>query len=209
MANILVFGASIAYGFADSNSGWVQRLRTFLENDYFNNKKEWFEVYNLGISGDTTEDLSKRIKTDAEPRSEPNTITLISIGVNDSAKWTEKKGNWVSPENYRKNLIAIVKKAQVFSKQVILIGITPVDESKTKPPPWAPHISYLKNNIEEYNQIMGAVALEFKTPFINLIPELKKIGWNKMLKDGVHPNDEGHQKIFELVKKELEEKRII
>jgi len=56
---ICVFGASIAWGAWDPDGGgWVTRLRRYFEiNDYD------IEVYNLGVSGNTTKDLLKRFKT--------------------------------------------------------------------------------------------------------------------------------------------------
>lgn len=56
--NILVFGDSIALGLWDENGGWVGRLTEFLiKRSIAADLEENFEVYNLGISGDTTEGL--------------------------------------------------------------------------------------------------------------------------------------------------------
>lgn len=214
MANILVFGASIAYGFADSKGGWVQRLRTYLDEKCIKSEREYYfgEVLNLGLSGEITDGLLERMETDAKPRLaslSKKTITLISIGINDSAKWNEKEGNWISIEKYKDNLKQIVEKAKGFSSDVFFVGITLVDESITKPVPWDLRISYLNSNIEEYNDVMKEIAEETDIGFIDLLPDLKKIEWNKLLFDGVHPDDDGHQKIFEIVKNGLEESKII
>lgn len=55
MNNIIcVFGDSITWGAWDiEKGGWVQRLRNFVESS----SEEYIEIYNLGVSGDNTEDL--------------------------------------------------------------------------------------------------------------------------------------------------------
>ena len=132
LKGIWVFGASIVYGAYDSRGGWVQRLRTYLDSKGFDERGKYYcEIYNLGIpKGETSSDLNSRILSDAKPRVwDAERICLISIGVNDSALWTDKVGNWVSLDEYRSNLKEIIQKARTFSREVCFIGITPVDES--------------------------------------------------------------------------------
>jgi len=77
---ICIFGASTTWGAWDKEKGgWVNRLRLFFDKNYDN-----VDVYNLGVSGDTSNGLLKRFKIECEAR-EP-TIILISMGENDSAK---------------------------------------------------------------------------------------------------------------------------
>ena len=62
---ICVFGASVTKGAWDTEmGGWVNRLRLDLE-DF---KKRKYSVYNLGISGDTTESLLERIDSECKAR---------------------------------------------------------------------------------------------------------------------------------------------
>ncbi|MDO8436493.1 MAG: SGNH/GDSL hydrolase family protein [bacterium] len=56
--NICIFGDSITWGAYDpQNGGWVNRLR-----NYFEVQDEDIDVYNLGISGDSTTDLFGNIE---------------------------------------------------------------------------------------------------------------------------------------------------
>jgi len=77
--NICIFGDSITWGAYDPiNGGWVGLLR-----NYFEKKSEGeIEIYNLGISGNTTDGLLKMIENESIPR-EPEVIVL-AIGINDT-----------------------------------------------------------------------------------------------------------------------------
>jgi len=76
--DICIFGASITWGAWDSEkAGWANRLRLFLEANHEN-----AFVYNLGIPGDTTEDVLARLKSEAETREAD--VIIFSIGTNDS-----------------------------------------------------------------------------------------------------------------------------
>jgi len=76
---INIFGSSIAWGACDNElGGWTNRLRLELEKE----KHRYFEVYNLGISGEASDNLLKRFSIENEVR-EPN-IMMIETGINDS-----------------------------------------------------------------------------------------------------------------------------
>ena len=84
MTNILVFGASITWGAWDREGGWVQRLRNFVDEKNISNPDYDRMIYNLGISGDTTENLLSRLENEVKTRlSEEETIIIFSIGTND------------------------------------------------------------------------------------------------------------------------------
>lgn len=212
LKGIWVFGDSIEYGAYDTLGGWVQRLRTYLDTRGFKERGKYYcEVYNLGIpKGETTNDLKKRILTDAEARKwDAERVSIISIGINDSALLNNIEGNWVNIEDYQENLNEIIEKAKIFSNKVIFVGITLVDEEMTNPLPWDKRISYKNFVIRKYNKAMRDVADRNKLVFIDLISELEKVNWKNMLRDGVHPNDDGHQLMFEIIKNRLEEEGII
>ena len=210
MANILVFGASIVFGKVDTKGGWVQYLRTFLEEKALKEGKDIdsFDVYNLSINGGTTADLLNRLECEAIPRlSKDKTITIISIGLNDSMLHIADGKNRISEDQYENNLVEMAKTAKEFSK-VIFIGLTPIDENKTNPIPWRKEYSYQSKFVKQYNEIMQKVAEEQDTCFIDLLSRFNN-SYIELLDDGVHPNDEGHKQIFEIIKRELEEKEII
>ena len=105
---ICVFGASITWGACDEEKGgWINRLRLHLES--FSNK---IMIYNLGIPGETTDDLLKRFKNEAGVRLldeseskeyKDHNIIILSIGTNDSST-DSKNSPRISPEKFQKNL---------------------------------------------------------------------------------------------------------
>ena len=69
MARILVFGDSITYGAWDKRGGWVQRLREFLdEKNLIDLNKIPVLIYNLGVSGDTTNDALERFEFESKKK---------------------------------------------------------------------------------------------------------------------------------------------
>ncbi len=130
MKGFLVFGDSIVYGAWDKEGGWVQRLRKFLEE-----KQEDVLVYNLGVSGDTTDSLLERFQAEAKARlKDSEGVIIISIGVNDSHLFKNK--NCVPLEKFQQNIKRLVSLSKEISSKVIFVGLTPVDETKTTPIPW-------------------------------------------------------------------------
>ena len=87
MAQILIFGNSIIYGAWDKEGGWVSRLRKFLDEKNLSSGPNFYcLVYNLGISGNTTDDLLERFEFEIKQRlkEDEETIILFAIGINDS-----------------------------------------------------------------------------------------------------------------------------
>lgn len=191
--NICIFGASITWGVSDEKGGWVQRLRTFVEST-----EKDIHVYNLGVSGDNTEDLLKRFKKECEAR-EPSKI-IISIGTNDSQYVLTKDKPRISIEDFESNLGVLVSQAKEFTKDIVFCGLLKVDESKTMPIPWDRKKFYDNENILKYNSVIKSVAEKYNLKFINLYDV---VGLND-LHDGLHPTSMGHQKIFEVMKQEID-----
>jgi lysophospholipase L1-like esterase len=210
MARILVFGDSITYGAWDLKGGWVQRLREFLDEKNLSDLDNAdFSVYNLGISGDTTEDLLERFEFEAEKRmkEDDEMIFIFAIGINDSQFIHSLNSPKISVVKFQDNFQKFINFAQKFSQKIIFVGLTSVDEAKTIP--WDIDKSYKNEHIKRYNQIIKQICEENKIHFIKLFDKFSKINYKKLLKDGLHPNSEGHQKIFEIVRDFLEEKKII
>ena len=192
---VLVFGDSITYGAWDKEGGWVQRLRKFLE------KKNFFVVYNLGVSGNDTNDLLERFEFETNQRLKEGeeTVILFAIGTNDSQFLHKESQNRVPIENFKENIRKLIKLARKFSSKIAFVGLTPVDETKTDPIPWDRNKSYKNEFIQKYNQAIKTICNENKISFIEVFEKLKGKNQN-FLEDGLHPNSNGHQQIFELVK---------
>jgi lysophospholipase L1-like esterase len=207
MVTILIFGGSTTYGKCDPDGGWAGRLRKYIDQNAKNIDSN--SIFNLGISGDTTEDVLRRfefetkhrIKEDEEP------IFIFSIGINDTQFLHDKQDTRISPDKFRKNLMNLIQMARKFSSKIVFLGFQPVDESRTDP--WKPNKSYKMEYLEKYDKILKEVCKETGTHFIDILPTLRQGDYKSILYDGLHPTSEGHKKIFELVRDFLIKQKLI
>jgi len=192
--NICIFGDSITWGAYDpQNGGWVNRLK-----NYFEEQGEDNDVYNLGVSGDSTTDLFERIEIETKSR-EANLI-IFAIGVNDAQFIHSTNSNRISDGDFESNIKKLFEIAKEFTSKIIFIGLTPVDETKTKPIPWNTDKTYTNERIKKFDQIIENFCLKNNLKFIPINDLLN----NDDLIDGLHPNTQGHIKIFDRVKPEIE-----
>jgi len=211
MTRVLIFGDSITAGAWDKGGGWTQRLIKFLFGKVIDGNDFYGFAYNLGVSGDTTEDLLERFEfeTKARLKDTEETVFLFSIGANDSALVHSKKSMNIPENKFRKNIQNLIRLAQKYSSKIVFVGLFPVDEPKVDPIPWAPDKSYKYQNSKEYNDIIKNVCIKNKIYFIDMFNKITKMNYKKLLEDGVHPNTEGHKLIFESVKDFLIKNKII
>ena len=206
MAQVLVFGDSVAYGAWDKEGGWVQRFRKFLDKQNIKNIPNFTLIYNLSVSGDITEDIIIRFDTGSKAylKNENAHLIIFSIGSNDSRYINKKVA--VNPEKFRKNIIGLIKSAKKYTTTIIFVGLIPIHPAFVQ---WSKTETYRIENIQKYNEIIKSICKENKIYFIEIFEDWTKMDYKKLLEDGVHPNSEGHQKIFEIVKDFLVEKKII
>ncbi len=196
---ICIFGDSITWGAWDpEKGGWGARLRSYFET---NNVE--INVYNCGVSGDNTDDLLQRFKIEAIAR-EPN-IIIFAIGINDSQYINSKDNPRVSIEKFQNNLQELVSQAKQITSKIIFVGLTKVDELKTIPISWDKIKYYDMENVSKYNSIIKNFCQKNKLTFINMLDLLR----NEDLEEGLHPNINGHKKMFEKIKKFLIDNKIV
>lgn len=188
MTSILVFGDSITWGAWDKRGGWVCRLKEYLSPDIL--------IYNFGVSGDTTEDLLKRLECELNSIRDEK-VVLFQIGINDSSMLNGK--NKVSADEFERNLNEIIKITRKFTDKILFVGLTPVNENRTAPVEWDENLFYKNEFVEKYNEILEEVAFHNDIPFVSLLDKLDE----KMLEDGLHPNSDGHEIIFREVVRNL------
>lgn len=196
---ICIFGASSTWGAGDYEKlGWANRLRLFLDSENYG-----IFTYNLGVSGDTTNELLKRFDVEAEAR-QP-TLIIFSIEDNDSIYIKSQNKQMVSLQQFEKNLQKLIDKAKKFTEFIIFLSCKKVDETKTKPIPWEIDYYYTNQNLNLYNQQIREVANKNKVHYLELFNLLK----NEDFEDGLHPNSKGHQKLFLKVKDFLLDKKLL
>jgi len=206
MSTICIFGDSIVWGAVDyEGGGWVTRLFIRLGKDFE------IDVYNLGVSGDKTLNILERFEFETKTRIEEGeeAILIFAIGINDSYFVHSENAFMTPSEEFKTNIQKLIDRAQKISAKIIFIGLTPVDESKTTPIPWNTDKSYKNENIKKYNEIIKSICKEKSIHFIEIFDKWIDFDYQDLLEDGLHPNSEGHKKIFETVKDFLIQNKII
>lgn len=196
--SIVIFGDSVGWGAWDEEKGgWVNRLWLFVAK----RKENYVEIYNQSISGGTTETILERFESESKIRSAD--ALIFQAGGNDASYRHEPDNFLVQPEKFRENLKEIIKRAKKITDNVVFINFKNCDESKTMPVSWI-DIYYTNENIKRYSRIMEDICLENKVLFLDagLIDD-------EDFDDGLHPNAEGHRKIFERAKDFLAENKWI
>ncbi|MEK6894914.1 MAG: GDSL-type esterase/lipase family protein [Nanoarchaeota archaeon] len=191
MTTICVFGDSITWGAWDhEKGGWADRLKLYCSEEY-----DYLPVYNLGIDGDTSEDILERFENECLAR-EPDLI-IISIGDNDSALKIPLK-------EFEENIGDIIELAGNFTEKIIFLGPNYVDESRTMPVEWGKY-SYSNSDLQKYGNVIKKLCKENNLGYIDFEEILSKDD----LEDGLHPNSKGHEKIFQHIVKFLEDNNLL
>lgn len=145
---VAFLGDSITQGGQSHCGGYVQLVGSGLAA---NGVK--IEIIGAGISGHKSNDMLERLDRDVLSK-KPQWMTL-SCGVNDV--WHGERG--VSLEDYKKNITAIVDKAQAAGVKVMLLTSTMIGEDQPNP-----------NNqkLVAYNEFLRTLAVEKKCLFADL-----------------------------------------
>jgi len=205
---VLVFGDSITWGAWDPEGGWVQRLRRYMEaKDKV--EKNYTAIYNLGIDGDDSTGVRKRFEPEARTRLfEGAEVTMIfAVGINDS-RMDEQTGETKTPvRRFSSNLAVIFARATRMTQKVYCVGLTRVNEKKTRPTMWNANVSYINDVIKRFDDALKITCRNSCVPYI---PVSDVFDTEKHLDDdGLHPNAKGHELVYEKVKTALEKAGIL
>lgn len=201
---ILIFGDSIVYGAWDTEGGWANRLRKFYDEQKLSGKDEDPPtIFNMGVSGDSTNELVKRFTPEVEARNRyGNMAIVISIGTNDSR--TKAGKEFSNTEQYVQNLEKLLNKARQFTDKILFVGFPSCDESRSNPVAWR-DTGYTNERLGAFEQELVKFCHKQGVPIVKVFETFKEHDQKEsLIFDGVHPNDTGHELIFNLVKPELE-----
>lgn len=209
MAQILIFGHSITAGQWDTRGGWVQRLRTFLDTRALRQQDEDMinYVYNMGVGGDTSRDILRRMGSEIQARYEPENfnVVMIQVGENDIQEVDGEVR--VDEEEFRNNLEEMVDVAETYVDQVIIVGAFPADpELETVPHSGGKRVSDERR--KQYEEIKEDVAERRDVGFLDLY-HLRDKEIHDSTEDGIHPTDSGHERIYEEVREYLTHRDLI
>jgi lysophospholipase L1-like esterase len=180
---LCVFGDSIVVGSDDREAGgWVARLRLDL------NARGKIGVYNLGVDGDRTEQLLRRLAGEAAARNA--SVIVIAIGANDLG-WHGSEGTDVAL--FRKRYEGILTEAERFTRRILVLGLLNVDEGNES------H-GVRNEQVKAFNVIVEQLARTHGAEFLALYGLLSPPDFV----DGLHPNASGHARLAPLIGQELE-----
>lgn len=202
---LVVFGDSIAYGAWDSEGGWVERLKRYVATKSIASElRYWGYVYNESVAGDTSGDVLNRLEHGLKGKvlAPEETILLLSIGINDAH--TRIDGEYaVSLSEYEQNIATLLEMARPYATRIAFVGFPPVEDKRMNPTPWDENLSYTNERVRSFETSAQKLCAANDIPFISIHEQLHE----QHLFDGLHPNDEGHKKIFQIVQAYLEARR--
>ncbi|MDM1378777.1 SGNH/GDSL hydrolase family protein [Myroides marinus] len=196
--NCLFFGDSITFGEYDGVlGGWVDALKRYSYDKFYNAGKDEVNVFNLGIGGETTEGLLRRVEVEIAARtSVEENLVFFFYGANDLA--IKNGGEVVSIDQFNLNLEKAINIAKKITDKVYLISILPIS-SKVEGVLSPAGKVRTSERVLMYNEVVRAVASRCKVELIDLYP-LFADREELLSKDGIHPNERGYEVISEVIK---------
>ncbi|MDR6514110.1 SGNH/GDSL hydrolase family protein [Chryseobacterium camelliae] len=194
----LFFGDSITYGEYDSVfGGWVDILKRYALQKYHEGSHELI-LFNLGIGGETTEGLIKRISHEMGARNAADgNIVFIGYGANDLA--IKNGDQMVDPELFEQNIWSAVQKARQYAEDIYLLSILPFSKRVDGV---VVASGKLRTNDEaiRYNRILKKIALELEgLHYIDFHAAFEQDKELLLSPDGVHPNEKGYGIMAEIM----------
>ena len=201
--NYIVIGDSITYGIGDLESGgWATMFKQYIVN------KDDSKVCNnyvhiAAFPGATSTDILNKIESilKAFNHKEFTNTIILSIGINDTQEFNGNYKN--SIEQYRTNIEQIAKYVIDKGFNMIILGLTRIESDEKFF--WKPNKYYNNDIISEYDKDLSLILgydgelKEFcKNNRIKYIP-MQEVLKKEDFIDGLHPNHNGHKKIFEKI----------
>ncbi|MBW4511213.1 MAG: G-D-S-L family lipolytic protein [Scytonematopsis contorta HA4267-MV1] len=196
---IVALGDSLVYGFGDpEGGGWVERLRRW----WMSPDNAGHVLYNLGVRGDRTSQVAKRLEIEFRHRGElrnrvPDAI-LLSVGVNDSARVGRPNGkNYTDFAAFEREIASLLDQAQQLCP-VLFIGMMPVDEAKM---PFLDCLYYNHADQYRYKEATKIACSKRGIPYLDIFDKWieRDPAWRlkRVSSDGLHPNTLGYQTLLE------------
>jgi len=194
---IFCFGDSITLGCNDGTGlGWPGRLCRGLTCG-----ERSVAAYNLGVNGDTSQDIAARwrAETEARSRNAPG-LMLFAFGFNDAAR-ADGGDIQIDLAASIVNARKLLTEAKSVS-EVLWIGPTPLDESvnpmQTEFACW----DMRNRDIARYDAAYAELAVEIGIDYLRLFPEFlhsERYQAALLAGDRVHPGADGYAMIAERI----------
>jgi lysophospholipase L1-like esterase len=136
-----------------------------------------------GVAGNRSPDMLARVDGDVIAK-KPDWM-LLSCGVNDV--WSKT----IALDTFKKDITAIVDKAQAVGIKVMILTPTPINETSTEfNPHLADYVAFMKELAKDRNLPCADVNAAW-TDYLTANPDPKN--HTILTVDGVHPNPDGYQ----------------
>jgi len=206
MAHVLFFGGSDIQGIGDPEGGWVDRFKRELCVHMYGPERmpQVHGLFNLGILGNTATQVLERIPYELPERqwAGQNMVIVLSVGANDS-KAVDAPANYLSnSREFMATVQNIIDYAHSFTPYVVLIGLTPIDETHTRPTSNGSYFTLAR--IQEFNSALQGVSESNNVPLIDLYTPMQALDWKSMLyEDGLHLNGLGHDWVYQRIRQPI------
>jgi acyl-CoA thioesterase I len=183
---ILFFGDSLVAGVGDRlGNGWVGRIAAASSMAGLP-----ITPYNLGVRGETSEQIAARWRAEALPRlaAGADSRIVISFGANDTT--LENDQPRVEHTRSAAALTTILDEASALALPAFVVGPAPVGDPEQN------------QRMASVSMALGGVCAQRDTPFVSVLEALLALPlWMEQIAadDGAHPGAEGYDALAELV----------
>lgn len=150
----------------------------------------------LHIGGNSSSDLLKRIESECVAREQSREIKRIflSVGMVDSSFVNGKPSTLI--DMYKENIGAILGIAKRHAETVVVPGLTRINEGLKQPFSVGSKRYYGNEHIASFDNVLREECARLSEgERVRYIP-LYDVLTHADLADGIHPNKQGHEKIF-------------
>lgn len=201
-SRILIFGDSITYGAWDTSGGWADRLKQWAHKRTIESTStDKIQVLNLGIGGDTSTGVLKRLEAEVEARYSASWpfAFIFAIGTNDERV---KNGQIETPlEEFKQSIQGIIDAARKHTDKILFIGLPPLAENTVS----FKDQEYSDKRIAEYEHAAREIVQSSGLPFIEVRSAFEGSSENLFSDDKLHPNDDGHAILADIIVPAVEE----
>lgn len=196
--NYILIGDSITYGAGSTNCsfGWASLFKEYISSK--SKVRGKLDLINIcGFNGYNTNHLKKVFKNIIKGyyRDNKRNIVLLFIGTNDS-QYNDLNVNRVNLKEYKRNINNFIKISNELNMKIVLIGLPGTGKDKLD---WKKNEYYGNDMIIKYNDVLKNTSKENKIKLINTFGLLNSNDYY----DGLHPNNNGHKRLFKLIIKSL------
>lgn len=200
--NYIIIGDSLTYGIGDyETGGWAALFKKYIVNKD-DSKVCSNYVHVAAFPGATSSIILNKIDAiyNSFKSDEFKNYVLLDIGVNDTQEYNGS--NKTSIEDYQKNIEKIINYVINQGAEIIIIGLARIESNDKFY--WKPGKFYSNELLSNYDRILEEICLKSNIKYIPANDILDKSDYI----DGLHPNQVGHKKTFERIKKYLENEEL-